>query len=186
MKELLFIILALMVYGPSAREEEASNQPKYSKTDEKLQIYEDIYIDLARKHNIKFTHSVYAGFTVIKQGLIVGMCHYTSHYREIDIDQPFWEKTEEDTRRTLMFHELTHCLCGRDHDYGLNKPYIDPKYEEIVQRCMPRIPLWVNYPGYFVDGCPLSLMSPTLPTLDCIKIHGAEYEEEMFDRCKPY
>lgn len=52
----------------------------------------------------------------------VGMCYYhqyqdgTREFVNIEIDPDYWQSTSETRKEVLLFHELGHCVLGRDHD----------------------------------------------------------------------
>lgn len=52
----------------------------------------------------------------------VGMCYYyqyqdgTREFVNIEIDPDYWQSTSETKKEVLLFHELGHCVLGRDHD----------------------------------------------------------------------
>lgn len=52
----------------------------------------------------------------------VGMCYYyqyengTREFVNIEIDPDYWQLTSETKKEVLLFHELGHCVLGRDHD----------------------------------------------------------------------
>lgn len=50
---------------------------------------------------------------------IAGRCSYGIHrfsFKEIIIDESFWEQTTTLTREFIVFHELGHCYLFRDHN----------------------------------------------------------------------
>ena len=53
----------------------------------------------------------------IEKGGTLGQCKsYSDGSKQIVIDQPFWDRASELEREYVVFHELGHCLLGRDHD----------------------------------------------------------------------
>lgn len=52
----------------------------------------------------------------------VGMCYYYQYengsreFVNIEIDPDYWQITSETKKEVLLFHELGHCVLGRDHD----------------------------------------------------------------------
>jgi hypothetical protein len=132
------------------------------------------YRILAAEHHINFAHNVTIGFVDIKVDNIIGVCYSRPDFREIDIDSSFWDKRASQLRqKALLFHELTHCFCGREHDYGDGKPYIGS--EEKPTKA-----------GYMQDGCPLSIMHPIVIDDYCMQLHYSYYIDEMFARCAPW
>lgn len=158
--------------------------PDYTGVDPKIAPIVDEYKSLATKHRIIFTDSVSVGFTDIKYQSVVGVCNYGDNFREIDIDRHYWEVSTEETRRTLLFHELSHCYCLRNHDYGKDSPYPEATRSSRAKKDSP-LYFYVSE-GFFVDGCPLSIMYPYVLNDACMSEHKPHYEDEMFDRCQPY
>jgi hypothetical protein len=74
----------------------------------------------------------------------VGTCYSWSgelEYREILIDRTYWFLASESERTWLIYHELGHCLLGRDHIDSLDSagnpdsimlPYIPGGTEELL------------------------------------------------------
>ena len=55
----------------------------------------------------------------IEEEDIAGRCSYGIHrfsFRDIIIDETFWERTSTLTREFIVFHELGHCYLFRDHN----------------------------------------------------------------------
>ena len=52
-----------------------------------------------------------------QSGQVIGVCEiWTSGYRDIKVDPTFWNGTSDEyTRRSLIFHELGHCVLDRAH-----------------------------------------------------------------------
>jgi hypothetical protein len=160
------------------------DKPVYQGVDPKAVPIVDEYRLLAGKKNIKFTHTVTVGFTDINHGRVVGVCYYGDGWREIDVDNRYWNNSSDITRRTLLFHELTHCYCSRKHDWGAGKDYPEAKKLDYVKKDEPFHFFVAD--GFFADGCPLSIMYPYVLTDDCMVDHQEYYENEMFDRCDPF
>lgn len=150
--------------------------PKYDGVDPKLQSYTQEWLNLAKDRGITFPKGVSIGFETINKGSTVGQCWYGGFWREIDIDVGYWKILDENEKDSLLWHELTHCYCGRKHDYGKDKEYGDDvkKAAEVVDGFYP------------LDGCPKSIMYPEVVDSYCIEKHLLDYETEMFDRCEPY
>lgn len=115
----------------------------------------------------------------------VGLCTYGPDWHEIDIDSDFWNRHDSSERLALIFHELTHCYCNRDHDWGSGIMYLDTEKERIAEAEEWQITGGLK-PGRFDDGCPYSLMYPIVVDSDCLLGHYSEYISEMFNRCRPY
>lgn len=138
------------------------------------------YQTLGRAHGVKFTHATFIGFDHIKEKNVIGWCKYAEDSRTILIDANFYLRAPPDIRRTLIFHELTHCLCSRDHDYDKGQKYFPAIIEQILLKSYK---FYDIRPGYYPDECPLSIMHPIIVENRCVQKHKAEYDEEMFHRC---
>jgi len=159
--------------------------PEYKDVDPRASKYVEEYLWLSNYNHIHFDKKVTLGFKKIDQGDTIGLCINGGFFREVDIDQDFWSHATERSKYTLVFHELTHCYCGRAHDYGEGAMYPEKEADRITQAVQwtlnggPR-------PGYWDDGCPVSLMYPVLVDDDCVATHYSEYVSEMFNRCDPW
>jgi hypothetical protein len=156
---------------------------KYKGIDGEFANFNNEYRYLAKTHGILLDNQINIGFSEIDQkrfnlktGRVIGMCIYGATFREIEIDKEYWDNASETTRMVLIYHELTHCACGRDHDYN-RKPYGDGTENK-------RDPKNIN--GYFKDGCPRSVMFPFILEDSCTLSHYDQYIDEMFDRCEAY
>jgi hypothetical protein len=109
---------------------------------------------------------------------VIGVCERSSRYRRVTINATFFNAptTDEDTRKSLIFHELGHCLNNRKHriDQYLGNPVI----------------------AGLELGWPLSIMNPTIvksaryapdatlvPAFDHLNNNDAytHYLDELFD-----
>lgn len=160
-------------------------KPQYTGVDPRAQSLLDEYMWLSEQNNIHFYNKVTIGFREIKQGNIVGYCTYGGYFREIDIDTNYWNHSTNMTKLTLLFHELTHCYCGRGHDYEKDHNYPETEAARIARALQWKLE-GGDRPGYFEDGCPFSFMYPVVVDDDCVRKHYAEYTKEMFDRCRPF
>jgi hypothetical protein len=163
-------------------------KPHYVGVEPKVKPYIDLYKRMAKEHGIKFTKKITVGFTDIQEGKVVGICFYGKNFREIDVDTKMWAHYSSTTREDLLFHELTHCLCNRGHDYGDGEAYPTVDMEDLMdwfQKYFPK-PFYEAKPGHYVDGCPLSIMYTHVVADSCMRDHSKEYFKEMFNRCNPY
>lgn len=96
-------------------------------------------------------------FADLKEG-IAGLCHYFRigagpiRWGYIEIDRSYWQVISEYQRINLIFHELGHCVLGRDHTPA------------------PQAPL----------ECPTSFMHSSVMSTYCIEKNYSSYIEEMF------
>lgn len=159
--------------------------PEYPGVDPRAQRYLDEYLWLSGQNHIQFDGNVSIGFRDINDGNVVGFCTYGSFFREIDIDINYWNHSSNTTRMTLLYHELTHCYCERDHDYGVDLKYPPTDAERVAQALEWQIKGGPR-PGYWDDGCAVSVMYPVVLDDLCMRTHYQEYAKEMFDRCQPW
>jgi hypothetical protein len=81
----------------------------------------------------------------------VGICYLEYGKGEsVYILRSHWEESTELGKKAVLFHELGHCLLGRDHN--------DDKYK---------------------DGCPKSFMSTYIPSDKCTAEHLHDLIEEL-------
>lgn len=194
MKPIICTIFAISLsFGlpPSKSDIHVKAKPDYAGVNPAFQVILSDFKDIALEHDITFTKEVTIGFAHIKQSKLksflgartIGLCHTTDTWREIDIDQKAWKESSYETRISLLFHELAHCYCGRNHDWAKDKPY--PEANDRVGRLVEKLkPLMTA--GFFEDECPMSLMYPVIPGDSCMTTHGREYLDEIFERCDPY
>ncbi len=154
-------------------------QPDHVGIEKEIVAFEIMYDFEARIRGIKFKTPVtivVSSFKMKKgKGTVVGLCTYGKNFREIDINMQYWHKSTWMTKRTLIYHEMTHCFCGRFHTWS------GGEYPDAEK--MPKAPLQVGLLG---DGCPASIMYPIVVSDDCVAKHWDMYDSEMFDGCNPY
>lgn len=151
--------------------------PEYTGVDHDIAPYVNEWLELAKMDGLKFHNTVTIGFKDINQGNVIGICYYGMSFREIDIDRGYWRISSSMSKMALVYHELSHCYCDRDHDYGAGKLYGDGM--EATKDPNKR-------DGFFGDGCPKSLMFPVAAGDYCTLMHYQDYINEMFERCDEY
>jgi hypothetical protein len=183
---LVFLCTLIFFGAPQKNGGPPKNKPaaEYEGVDPSFKPFVNEYKSLAKNHDINFTNEVTVGFADITYKDVVGLCNYGENFREIDIDRRYWDSASDRTRKTLIFHELTHCYCLRKHDYGENQPYPEINRNNYAQKGLP--PLYYVSPGFFVDGCAITIMHPYVLSDSCAVEHNSHYEDEMFERCQPY
>lgn len=178
------VVILLALFNCSAPDT-IKIRPEYPGVDSHVKELVDEYLSLSRQNHIRFDKKVTVGFKSIKQGTVIGYCTYGGYFREIDLDVNYWNDSTSISRMSLVYHELAHCYCGRNHDFGPNLNYPEnslDKLRKAMQWTFEHGPL----PGYFKDGCPTSLMFPVAVDDWCVVRHYSEYIVEMFERCKPW
>lgn len=152
--------------------------------DPKVQDLVNEYKELAQIMGINFQENVGISFIRMEEPYVIGLCHYAFGYRQIELDGPFFSQADANQRLALVFHELTHCYCTRSHDYKDGK-YPESKAEQ-EEEWKYRTEHGGDRPGYFPDGCPVSIMAPIVVESYCVQSHYATYVTEMFDRCRAF
>lgn len=187
MRVILLTFLCFLLLGSQAtdgvRPHKAKKAPEHVGIDPEFMPIMRLYKDFAEDRHIKFTNPVTIGFSNIRRGNVVGVCTYGKNFREIDIDRKFWKRSSKIARKTLLLHEITHCFCARGHDYAEGKVYVDPE-EDLFD--FSHVPFFQKRPGFFLDGCPISIMYPYIVDDQCVRDHSKEYSNEIFERCRPY
>jgi hypothetical protein len=51
----------------------------------------------------------------------VAYCTISTDGRSITVDRTFWNKSSENQREELIYHELGHCALNRDHDSSMQQ-----------------------------------------------------------------
>ncbi len=188
-----FIILFLVIIvGSCAKppiKEQNKDKPAYTQEglDPQVKVIVDEFLRLSTRNNIKFSHNVTIGFTKIKRTNVIGLCSYEPGFRGIDLDIDFWNNSSWSSKTALVYHELAHCYCERDHDFDEGKRYPDNSIRSFIERFFAKQVLSpVKIEGYMEDGCPTSIMHPVLLGDYCFETHYQHYVQEMFDRCEPW
>lgn len=178
LKTLLIVFISFFaILHSSSCVTDISNTDKKEDSDAEVEEIVKEYKYLAKNKNINFKNNVSIQFKRIKDESTVGITRYwISGKRTITIDKDFWKKSTKTTRITLLFHELTHAYCYRDHSYkkdGKLKPYDDKRKDK---------------DGFYKESsnCPLSIMYPSLLSDSCVIAHYSDYVSEMFEGCEPY
>lgn len=184
---ILFAFIASCSKPPIKRE--MKREPIYATTIEnpELKVISDEFFALSKRNNLEFQGKVSIGFTNIDEGSVIGTCWTTKQWREVDLDIGFWKRATWERKVALVYHELAHCYCGRDHDFDDGEMYPDNSLKAILQGWMAQQPITPMRPrGYLDDGCPKSIMHPTILDEQCFKDHYNHYVKEMFARCNPF
>lgn len=111
----------------------------------------------------------------------IGQCFYARYPGlgpEIEIYYPTWAYRNETGREELILHEIGHCVCWIIHTweggfYGTSKDEVPPSKTEDMEAA-----------GYFTDGCPKSVIHPTVSGNYCFNKRKNYYYEEISRRCK--
>lgn len=156
--------------------------PEHVGVDPRVKKLVGEFMWLSAQNNISFRRKVTVGLKDINRGNAVGLCTYGGRFREIDIDTNYWNRSSYTSKMTVLFHELTHCYCGRGHTYGKDLSYPETEIARIARAIQWKIE-GGDRPGYWDDGCPSSIMYPIVLDDNCMNAHYNEYVEEMFNNC---
>lgn len=87
--------------------------------DEPLEIYYERFVDeaFARGLDVEYaTYQVEATIGDIATENVIGTCSWDqTHKHSIVLDQDYWRRATDLQREFLVFHELGHCVLGKDH-----------------------------------------------------------------------
>ena len=110
---------------------------------------------------------------------VIGLCYWGlwGSQRRIELDQVFLDTQSRLERKALVYHELGHCACNRDHT-----DYIASWLVGILDKAGVD---HVRAAGYYPDGCPRSLMHPFNVGYSCLATHWDQYKVELFKQCNP-
>jgi len=179
----LFILLGIflaLVPSPGI----VKDHPDFHSIDTKAKPIYYKYIALAKRNHLVFHHTATIGFQPLHYGNAIGVCYYFAN-REIQVDTGYWDNHSDTQKEILLFHELTHCYCGREHDWAKDKKYAETYTEKKIE-FFKVILLGTKKPGYWLDGCPMSIMHPSIISDECYETHHIRYLKEMFERCEAY
>ena len=84
-----------------------------------LQLYFDTFVEEAAVQGVEISLDEVdiSGYVEnIEQRGTLGQCKsYSNGSKEIVIDEPYWNRATDTEREYLVFHELGHCILGREH-----------------------------------------------------------------------
>ena len=113
--------------------------------------------------------------------IILGTCNYGfgvwNNY--ITFNEDWWKnKYVSDLERWVTFvHESGHCVLNREHPYEL-----DALGSLLLKIDRFLVLAGVKKSSYFLeDGCPITLMNPTIVNLYCINKHYTYYLKELYE-----
>lgn len=154
--------------------------------DPELKTITNEFMRLSARNNITFKHKVSMGFSNIERDSVIGTCSYRTTFREIDLDPRYWNRATWTSKIALVYHEMAHCYCERDHDHDNGEMYPDKSWKAIIQNYFSKVPEPMRPSGYLKDGCPSSNMHPIIMSDECFIKHYNHYVKEMFNRCVPF
>ena len=116
LRKFFYLVTAVSIFTSTACEEEpqivlAGDTP--------VQEYFDrfIYEASVRGLDVEYaTSQVEARIGDIVEPNVIGQCRWSSnHSHSITLDRQYWTHANDLQREFLVFHELGHCVLGRDH-----------------------------------------------------------------------
>lgn len=182
---ILSIMLLFMSCAQSIKKDEKKG-PFFSTeiANPEIKVIHNEFIKIANYYGIHFRNKVSIGFSNINEGKIIGICTYGNSFREISLDTGYWERSSWNSKVALLFHELTHCFCGRDHDFDDGIPYPDGSIKYEIRKIFSGLISENN--GFMEDGCEKSIMAPIIISNRCFSAHYAYYIKEMLNRCEAW
>jgi hypothetical protein len=132
---MLISSLLLLNACQSSLSPEPTTLTDFDKIDSRLWPYFNEFELLANSFGLNIDLSLYdltAEIKQINENHIAGICQYTnrSNNRYIQIDQDFWNNSNSLYREYIIFHELGHCILGRDHLEGCR---VDGSYLSLMR-----------------------------------------------------
>lgn len=108
----------------------------------------------------------------------IGLCWWLPlGPNRVEIDKLFWEYGSSVSKKALIYHELGHCVCNRDHVPPNSAKWLTDFLDSLQIRHVRAVEL--------PDGCPKSLMNPVMPDDACLQRHWGLYKDELFKTCVP-
>lgn len=93
-----------------------------SQVDEALQVHFNRFLEEALERGADYEAEVaeLEGYIrEISTNGVVGQCHSSDEAPNIvEVDEDFWQSASYTEREYVVFHELGHCVLGRDHADG--------------------------------------------------------------------
>lgn len=138
--------------------------------------YANEWLSLAKMYGLKINDKIDLGIQGINKYPIVGECFRNILFTKIIIDEDYWYSSDSIKKTLVVFHEMGHCYCNRDHDYSGNISY----GEDESSRKDPQ-----KIAAFYQDNCPKSIMYPFILQTECYLNHYSEYIDELFKNCEP-
>lgn len=120
-KPLLYYGVICCWFGLSACEKD---QVEPSKVDDALLPYFERFIVEAGERGLDFSvemEELEADIISIDQDGVLGQCHFSEQAPNIvEVDNQFWNRATDMEKEYVVFHELGHCVLGKDHNDARN------------------------------------------------------------------
>lgn len=114
---------------------------------------------------------------------IAGICYTRPLSKLIKINQEVWAELSIIEKKGLIFHELGHCVLKRMHSEPTDTEGLDAG-----TKLYKKFEKWAFDSGFvkriprLKDGCPGSMMHPSIFSERCLEDNYQYYIEELFDR----
>lgn len=96
------------------------NNENENEIEAELQVHFNSFIEEAAAHEMDISLedlNIDGYIENIQERGTLGQCKsYSNGSKQVVIDQPFWNRADEMEREYIVFHELGHCLLGREHN----------------------------------------------------------------------
>lgn len=149
---------------------------KYKDVDAQFKPYIQEFINISNgKVNESHFKNFTMGFRTYEENSdTIGTCHYSVN--EVDINEKWWVSNfSQLNRMELVFHEFGHCILKRGHtEEPTRKGFV-----AWLERAGFKLGIFIKK-GYLSDGCPASLMHPTIVGERCFARHFYYYLNELF------
>jgi hypothetical protein len=183
-RDLLAIIILLVVLGCSHTRDYIRLYPKHNKSDPVFDKYKTMFVSHSlgkvKKEDVE---DINIGF-VDNESSSIATCYHMIYFTEISVNRRYWEamKNSEYKRANLLLHELGHCVLLRPHTV-IHRDSWHPSH--IIERFLGFVGFVKEYPN-LVDGCPYSIMHPTMSVYDntidfCFNKHEEHYLMELYN-----
>lgn len=179
----MLLILQIFLIKEMLSDETVRLLPQHTGTNPAFDTYINEYKMLAKANGVKLGSDIKVGFSKYNSHTL-GVCWLNPLWREIDINPEEWVEMREYQKYSLLFHELTHCYCGRGHDTHSGIDYDAAGIDLVYLLNLIMDP--TSQPGFLSDGCPASIMYPSSRYDDCFFKHYGWYTKEMFMGCKTW
>jgi len=96
-----------------------SGKRQFSTTDPAFNIYiQRFEQDAAKEYGIESYSigDIPINFGDPENAEYAGVCHDRSGLKEVIIRKSWWDQASDESRETMIFHELGHCSLGRGHN----------------------------------------------------------------------
>jgi len=115
----VFLLSAITIFSSCQVDSFSPEQAVSNDIPAELTPYFVKFQNEARQYGVEVDYEgseVTAELRHIDEGSVAGSCTTNGHsLRHITIDTEFWSRASHLTREMVVYHELGHCILGRDH-----------------------------------------------------------------------